>query len=536
MFVPIIIGTENEYDTTVRFSSESLGPKEMNEFLERAKKEFSLGLLFESKLRMLYENLTRNPDKENHFMIETLTDVFLKAILKNKLICRPHKGSNYDAWLFNGARFYIDHYHPEYCTPECTGVRELLAHNLAGDRIVEEARRNIARLFGANVILMKNNSDGKGTSFGAHENFLLSPELYSSIVYNATTSDSAGLWSLFLISRQIIAGAGKVGCEKERGEASRFEIGARSDFIERISAMNTMENRPIINTRDEAHAQDDKFRRLHVIIGDANMSQWSNYLKFGSAILVIKMLEHKFIKEKVFADNAVEATHAISRDLTTKEKVIKIRGGKNVSALTTQKFFCERAKKFLEIYDGPRKEEFADVVDKWTFVLDKFENNQHKELSSYLDWVFKYRLFDNELVKKKCIDWGSQKMKMADLQYHYLNPEKSLFMRYKNHPDYKVCDILSESEIGSAIETPPVSRALLRALFLRKVGEKLSKMDWSFVAADTGKFDNGRGLVLEFGYQMNDPTFPADDSEVKDAEKITDGVKAATKDNSSKKK
>ena len=210
--------------------------------------------------------------------------------------------------LPNGARFYVDHAHPEYSTPECTNPRDLVIWDRAGERILDLARRRAeaASPPEQRILIYKNNSDSKGNSYGTHENYLIDRRCpFTRIVQYMMP---------FLVTRQVFTGAGKVGSENNL-EYTEYQISQRADFLETEVGLETMHSRPIINTRDEPHADPEKYRRLHVIVGDANMSEVANYLKVGTTSIVLSMIEDDFLDRDLTLDNPVQAYRQVSRDL-----------------------------------------------------------------------------------------------------------------------------------------------------------------------------------------------------------------------------
>ncbi len=242
-----------------------------------------------------------------------------------------------DLVLANGARFYNDHAHPEYSTPECTTLRELVAHDKAGERIVAEcARRRTAALPEGQVVrLYKNNTDFVGHSYGCHDNYLISREVPWGRVVSGMQP--------FLVTRQIFAGAGKMGIEAESaaGEAGVFQISQRSDFFSVLVSIDTMNKRPLINTRDEPHANPHKYRRFHVIIGDSNMSEWATALKVGTTALVLDLIERGLAPEIELAQ-PLAALKAISRDQTF-AWIIELSDGRTISAIDLQRLYLRAA-------------------------------------------------------------------------------------------------------------------------------------------------------------------------------------------------
>jgi proteasome accessory factor A len=244
--------------------------------------------------------------------------------------------------LPNGARYYVDHAHPEYSTPECASARDLVIHDKAGERVMERSLLELERAMpgGPRIAVYKNNSDGKGNSYGTHENYLVDRAVpFASLVRDLTP---------FFVSRQIFCGAGKLGVEAawEDRNRHRYQLTQRADFFEAEVGLETTLKRPIINTRDEPHADPDRYRRLHVIVGDANLCEVATFLKVGTTALVLKMIEDEYLPDLTLA-NPVASLHDVSRDLTCRATV-RLADGRTPTAIQLQWEYLERAKKYVE--------------------------------------------------------------------------------------------------------------------------------------------------------------------------------------------
>src|SRR2546430_3067578 len=267
--------------------------------------------------------------------------------------------------LPNGARYYVDHAHPEYSTPECASPRDLVIHDKAGERILERSLEAVRALLppGQRLAIYKNNTDGKGNSYGCHENYLVDRRTpFSRIVRDLTP---------FLVTRQIFTGAGKVGAEGSRAEGRglSYQLSQRTDFFEAEVGLETTLKRPIINTRDEPHADPEKYRRLHVIIGDANMSEVATFLKVGSTALVLKMVEDRFLDGDLALETPVAELRAISHDPACRH-LVTLRDGRKMTAVQLQMEYLDRARKYTEDRYGADVDEMtADVLDRWESVL-----------------------------------------------------------------------------------------------------------------------------------------------------------------------
>ena len=266
--------------------------------------------------------------------------------------------------LTNGARLYVDHAHPEYSAPECTDPLDAVIWDKAGERVMEAAARHVASVPGAAKLqLYKNNVDGKGASYGSHENYLMSRQTPFSAVIAGLTP--------FLVSRQVITGSGRVGIGPS-GDEPGFQLSQRADYIEVEVGLETTLKRGIINTRDEPHADADKYRRLHVIIGDANLAETSTYLKLGATSLVLDLIEEGMDLTDLALARPVHAVHVISRDPSLRATVA-LADGRELTALALQRIYLDRVAKLVDSRDpDPRA---ADVVQTWANVLDLLERD-----------------------------------------------------------------------------------------------------------------------------------------------------------------
>src|SRR2546426_1211143 len=283
-----------------------------------------------------------------------------------------------DLVLSNGARFYNDHAHPEYSTPECTTLRQIVAQDKAGERILAECarRRNQKLPSGYEVRLYKNNTDFSGHSYGCHDNYLMRRDIaWDQIV--------AGILP-FLVTRQIFAGAGKMGVEAESGQSEPgiYQISQRADFFSVVVSIDTMNRRPLINTRDEPHADANRYRRFHVILGDSNMSEWATALKVGTTALILELIERGDAPQIEIAQ-PIDATKSISRD-QNHDWIIELRDGRKISAIDVQRLYLEAAAK-VGRNDG---EDRAWVLREWEDALNDLERDVAL-CRDRIDWVAK---------------------------------------------------------------------------------------------------------------------------------------------------
>jgi proteasome accessory factor A len=373
--------------------------------------------------------------------------------------------------LPNGARYYVDHAHPEYSTPECSDVLELVCADKAGERILARSMQAARRLLGSGqeIVVYKNNTDGKGNSYGTHENYLMDRRVpFARIVQHMMP---------FFVSRQIFTGAGKVGAENN-ADPTDYQISQRADFLETEVGLETMHSRPIINTRDEPHADPEKYRRLHVIVGDANMSEVSNYLKCGTMAIVLSMIEDDFIDRDLSLDSPVISYRRVSRDLACRE-TMRLKDGRNLTAVDLQREFLDLAHRYYR--DREHEPWVEDVMARWGSVLDRLARDP-MSLDRELDWVIKRQLIENYRAKHSC-EWSDSRVAMIDLQYHDIRPGKGLY--YKLEESDAVERMTTEDEVTKAIYDPPKdTRAYFRGMCLQKYSDEVVSASWDSVIFD----------------------------------------------------
>jgi proteasome accessory factor PafA2 len=378
--------------------------------------------------------------------------------------------------LPNGARYYVDHAHPEYSTPECATPRDLVVHDKAGERVLERSMLELERAIpnGQRIAVYKNNSDGKGNSYGTHENYLVDRAVpFANIVRDLTP---------FFVSRQIFCGAGKLGAEAPWDDRNRhrFQLTQRADFFEAEVGLETTLKRPIINTRDEPHADPDKYRRLHVIVGDANLCEVAILLKVGTTALVLKMIEDEYLPD-LTVGNAVASLHEVSRDLSCRG-MIRLADGRKLTAIQMQWEFLERAKKYVEQEDTSGDN--LEVVERWEAVLTALEDDP-MQLHRELDWVAKYRLLEAYRERDR-LDWGDHKLRLIDLQYHDVRRDRGLYHRLA--ASGKVERIVSDDEIERAVMEPPEdTRAYFRGRCISRYPDAIAAASWDSLIFDTGR-------------------------------------------------
>lgn len=370
-----------------------------------------------------------------------------------------------DTVLANGARFYNDHNHPEYCTDACLSLRELVAHDKAGERVVFRAQqaRNTAVGQETHVQLVKNNSDYHGRSYGCHENYLVSRAV--------PLNDLIAACIPFFVTRQIYAGAGKAACETATSRTGGFQISQRADFFETEVGINTTTQRPIFNTRDEPHANPQKYRRLHVIIGDANCSEYATALRVGAMALMLDLVEDLAVPE-VRLRQPVQALRTISRDLKLSQP-LALADGSTIRAVDVQRQYWEAAQRYRD-----RDDETDWVLVEWGTVLDLLDSNTTK-LRDRLDWVAKLALFA-QISGDESVNWDDPAVLRLDLAYHMVDPAVSLYQMLVRSG--RMQRLITEDAIDRAETTAPTgTRATVRAACLAKFLPHITEMEWGSV-------------------------------------------------------
>lgn len=375
--------------------------------------------------------------------------------------------------LANGGRLYVDGAHPEYSTPECTNAREVVAFERVGERIVAQALEQITKERGRDqFVLYKNNSDGKGNSYGYHENYLVA----RSVPFERITQ----VLTPFLVTRSIYAGSGKVGAENQTSPVD-YQISQRADFFETLVDLNTMVRRPIINTRDEPHADSTKYRRLHVIVGDANMAELSTYLKVGTLSIVLELLEAGADLPKLSLADPVNAIKQVSRDVRVQESV-KLADGTSSTAIAVQRAYLKAAQGYFACHE--LNQVTKDVLVRWEDVLDRLERDP-RSLVRELDWVAKRYLIESYMDRKSC-GWDDPRVRLMDFQYHDVRPEKGLY--YTLERSHMIERIVLDPEIERAEMNPPVgTRAFFRGQCVRKYPNVVYGASWTSVLFDIGQ-------------------------------------------------
>jgi Pup amidohydrolase len=375
--------------------------------------------------------------------------------------------------LTNGARLYVDHAHPEYSAPECTNPMDAVIWDKAGERVMAEAATKAGAMPGGPAIqLYKNNTDNKGASYGCHENYLMSRGTpFADIVRHLTP---------FFVSRQVVCGAGRVGRGAD-GRDEGFQISQRADFFEVEVGLETTLKRPIINTRDEPHADPDKYRRLHVIIGDANMSEISTYLKLGTTSLVLAMIEDRFLATDLAIESPVAELRSISHDPSLKH-LITLRDGRKMTAVQLQLEYLELARKFSEDKYGADVDDItSDVLDRWESVLGRLAEDAFL-CARELDWVAKLEILEGYRTRDG-LAWGHPRLQLVDLQYSDVRLDRGLYNRLAERG--RMVRLTGEREVLRAMDEPPEdTRAYFRGRCLRQYPDSVAAASWDSVIFD----------------------------------------------------
>ncbi len=392
------------------------------------------------------------------------------------------EGAVVNSVLANGARMYVDHAHPEYSSPESYDPLEAALYDKVGELVMHRAAVAAAEHSGKTVSLYKNNSDGKGNSYGAHENYLLSRDTpFGDVIRYAMT---------FLVTRQIFTGAGKVGSENDRAKTD-FQVTQRADFFEEEVGLETTLKRPIINTRDEPHGDPSKYRRLHVILGDANLSEVQNFLKLGTTALMLAALEDGAIPDPLDLFDPVEACWQVSHDPGLTQP-LQLDGGGTATALELQARYLEWLSKYVEKeMDDPV---WTDLIGEWERTLTGLADDP-MTMADTLDWVAKKRVFEG-FIEREGIDWASPKLRALDLQYHDVDPGKGLYYRMLAKGGMR--RLFDDAQIADAAVNPPErTRAYFRGRCVDRFSDSLVAANWDSLVFDVGESHLKRVPMME---------------------------------------
>ncbi|WP_030560279.1 Pup--protein ligase [Streptomyces aureocirculatus] len=380
-------------------------------------------------------------------------------------------GRSSNVFLRNGARLYLDvGSHPEYATPECDNVTELVTHDKAGERILEgllvDAERRLHEEgIAGDVYLFKNNTDSAGNSYGCHENYL--------VARHGEFSRLADILIPFLVTRQLLCGAGKV-LQTPRGAV--YCVSQRAEHIWEGVSSATTRSRPIINTRDEPHADAERYRRLHVIVGDSNMSETTMLLKVGATDLVLRMIEAGTVMRDLTLENPIRAIREVSHDITGRRKV-RLASGREASALEVQREYYEKAVDFVD-RRGIRTGTVEQVLELWGRTLEAIETEDLDRIATEIDWVMKYKLIERYRAKNN-MTMSHPRVAQIDLAYHDIHRRRGLYyLLEKKGQAARICNDLKIFE-GKSVP-PQTTRARLRGDFIRRAQEQRRDftVDW----------------------------------------------------------
>jgi len=474
-----IFGIETEYGITIDGAEDIDTVAESIELIKNYRLDdyestgaiwdYSLEDPFKDARGFRADELQEHPDEKRHQEKDRKRNLSFEEVKSDRV-------------LINGARLYNDHAHPEYSTPECNNLFELVAHDKAGERILQQcARRRSEQLNDKTVVLYKNNTDFHGHSYGCHDNYCMSRDVPFDYIKNSITP--------FFVTRQIFAGAGKVGIETESGlhSAGFFQLSQRADFFTVEVSVDTMSKRPIVNTRDEPHADPKKYRRLHVIVGDANMSEYTTALKIGTTALVIDLIEKRLIPKELSLKNPIEDIKNISRDQMYQWQ-IELDDGRTISAIDLQRQYLSLAQKHLL----DRNYDTNWVLVEWEDVLNELERDP-TNLVDRLDWAAKKWLLEM-LIESEKLTWDDPWLQSIDLEYHNIDTESGLYYELMRKGIMR--RVITDEQIYNAIQNPPdETRAYFRGKSLEKFRPNVKSVQWDSITFEM----NGR----QFPISMN---------------------------------
>ncbi|GAA1338823.1 Pup--protein ligase [Arthrobacter roseus] len=380
-------------------------------------------------------------------------------------------GRSSNVFLGNGSRLYLDvGSHPEYATAECDDVAQLIAHDRAGelilDDLVDEAQDRLSvEGFNGKIYLFKNNTDSAGNSYGSHENYLIPRKTEFTRLTETLIP--------FLVTRQLLCGAGKVLPGQNE---SSYAFSQRADHMWEGISSATTRSRPIINTRDEPHADAEFYRRLHVICGDSNMSETTTLLKVGSADLILRMIESGAILRDLRLENPIRSIRDVSHDLTGGHK-LKLANGKEMTAVQMQHEFLAKATAFVET-NGAHSPHVSRILDLWERTLEAVESGNHSAIDTEIDWAIKKKLLDG-YQRRRGVSLDSPRVAQLDLTYHDISRKRGIFFLLQARGG--AARVVTDEAVQSAVTSPPeTTRARLRGEFVRRAQEagKDYTVDW----------------------------------------------------------
>ncbi len=459
MAIPKVCGIETEYGIFVR------GPVTEGAANPVTASSLLINAYLHAQRRINWDFIHERPGSDARgFAVDDLLEPEIETQLVN-------------AVLTNGARYYVDHAHPEISTPECLTALEALVFDRAAEEIVRASMAAAGRALpeGAEILCHKNNSDGKGNSYGCHENYLMAREVpFPRIVAQITPH---------FVTRQVIVGAGKVGCEFPGLTASDvpFQLSQRADFFEEEVGLETTLKRPIVNTRDEPHCDAAKYRRLHVIVGDANMSETATLLKLGATSLVLAMIEDDVLGDDLTLANPVAAIRQVSHDPTLQRTVL-LRSGRRATALEIQWQLLDHARRYAATrgLEAVGEAVGLQVLALWEEVLGGLERDP-ASVAHQVDWVAKQRLVQG-YAERHGARPGDARLKALDLQYHDMRPGKCLAQKVG------LATLTDAAAVNRAMTHPPeTTRAYFRGRCLAKWPDAIIAANWDSMVFDVGR-------------------------------------------------
>lgn len=463
MAIPKVIGTETEFGITIR---------NQPEFNPALASSLLINSYEGGRVRVQWSFDEESPGRDARgFGYETFGVSDVDSGLVNVV-------------LTNGARLYVDHAHPEYSSPECADPLSAALYDKAGEVVVAGAADSARRVLSGDEDLRvhKNNSDGKGNSYGAHENYLVARELpFGDLIEYATT---------WMVTRQIFTGAGKVGAENGRPSID-YQITQRADFFEEEVGLETTLKRPIINTRDEPHSDVSRYRRLHVIIGDANMSEVQNYVKLGTTALLLAAIEDRVLPDPLRLSDPVRSTWKVSHDPGLRQRM-QLENGDKVSALELQFRYLEWLTKYAESEHD--MEVWGPVLREWKSILEDLEVDPART-ADRLDWTAKRRLLEGYR-QRDGLAWDDPKLAMVALQYHDTDPGKGLYHRLAGRGAIR--RLFTDEQVAMAAVAPPEdTRAYFRGRCVAQYPDSLVAANWDSLVFDTGESTLKRVPMME---------------------------------------
>ena len=466
MAIPKVCGVETEYGIVVRnaeYNAVTASSLLINAFLGR------------SNTRTAWDFFDEQPGND------------ARGLLLGEILAPEVETHLVNTVLTNGARYYVDHAHPECSTPECRTPSEVVRYDRAAEEILRLSMERALALLpaGGEIVVYKNNSDGKGNSYGCHENYLVDRAVPFGRLVNQITPH--------FVTRQVFTGAGKVGCESPGSMPGdiAYQLSQRADFFEEEVGLETTLKRPIVNTRDEPHCDPAKYRRLHVIVGDANMSEVATFLKVGTTAIVLAMIEDDALGDDLTLAHPVTAIRQVSNDPSLRA-TIALGNGKRATALEVQWRLLERARSWADRHglDAVTVDDGKRILEEWESVLTGLEHDPN-DVADVVDWVAKKRLVDG-YAQRHHLAPTDARLKAIDLQYSDLRRDKSLAAR---------CGLrvmVDEALVREAVDTPPDStRAYFRGTCLARFAPDIVAANWDSIVFDIGRDPLKRVPMME---------------------------------------